>query len=144
MESDYSRAIEMITRGSEAFIQLYYKSLDENRSIIASFYEPASPIVYNGNPISGGEMLAQMYANMPVTTHEVGSFDCHPLAAGVNGQPSIALTVSGKVRIGADKAKRMCGYSESFILKPQMDGKFYISTSCYRLVHRPDDVDIEP
>ncbi|KAK9478815.1 hypothetical protein V1514DRAFT_329843 [Lipomyces japonicus] len=142
--ADLGNVLEVITRGSESFVRQYYNALDNNRTSISAFYEPNAPIVFNGNPLMGGQAYQDLYLKMPVTAHDYGSFDCHPLAAGHNGQPSIALTASGRVRIGTDKTKSPCGFSESFILRPQADGKFYVGTSCYRLVFKPDDVDIEP
>ncbi|KAK9456913.1 hypothetical protein V1511DRAFT_495660 [Dipodascopsis uninucleata] len=144
MASDLSQVIDLITRGAENFIRIYYDAIDNKRDGIKALFEPNASVVYNGNPLPGGEAVSQLYANMPVTHHDVGDFDCHPLAVGANGKPSVALTTSGRVRIGTDKTKGLCTFSESLVLRPQADGKYYVSSGCYRLVYKSEDVDIEP
>ncbi|KAK9317175.1 hypothetical protein V1522DRAFT_399588 [Lipomyces starkeyi] len=142
--SDIGKIIELISRGTENFISVYYRALDGHRENIPLLFEPNAPIVYNGNPLMGGEAYAELYSRMPPTVHDVTGYDCHPLAvAGANGQLSIALTTSGKVRIGSDRGKGLCGFSETFILRPQPDGKFRVGSCGYRLVYRAED-DLEP
>ncbi|KAK9465210.1 hypothetical protein V1512DRAFT_266581 [Lipomyces arxii] len=142
--SDSAQIIEMIARGSEAFKAVYYDALDNRRTSIAELIEPNAPIIYNGNPMVGGAQYAELYAKMPVTAHDVTGFDCHPLmTASPPGQIAIALTVSGKVRVGTDRSKGLCGFSESFVLRPQPDGKYRVGSLCYRLIFKVSQ-DLEP
>ena len=79
-------------------------------------------------------------SRFPSTTHEVQSFDCHPVDSGmlsgvsVPGEPpSVILIVSGAVRFGDEREKR--GFSESFLLKA--DGNvFYVANHVNRLIYK--------
>jgi len=77
----------------------------------------------------------------PSTTHEVHSFDCHPVdsgmlsGVGVPGEsPSMILVVSGAVKFGEEREKR--GFSESFLLKADGD-VFYVANHVNRLIYKP-------
>jgi NTF2-related export protein 1/2 len=77
----------------------------------------------------------------PPTSHEVHSFDCHPVDSGIFsggpnlGEPlSMILVVSGSLRFGDEREKR--GFSESFLLKA--DGEvFYVANHVNRLIYKP-------
>ncbi|KAK9452424.1 uncharacterized protein V1518DRAFT_411196 [Limtongia smithiae] len=143
--SDITQILDSVAQNAERFIGLYYRTLDTRRNNIASMFEPSAPIVYNGNPVVGGAAYAELYSQMPMTAHEVTGFDCHPLTAlGANGMPSIALTTSGKVRIGNDVKKNLCGFSESLILRPQGNGRYLVSTAGYRILYVHPEYNIEP
>ena len=46
---------------------------------VPKFYRSHSAISWNGNPIQGPEGLADLLKKMPATSHNVQSFDCHPV-----------------------------------------------------------------
>jgi len=109
--------------------------------MLARFYRPTSTILWNGNAFLGGDAYAEFLSRFPATTHEVNSFDCHPVdSAMLTGQPvpgeppSMILIVSGSVRFGDEREKR--GFCESFLLKA--DGEvFYVANHVNRLIYKP-------
>jgi NTF2-related export protein 1/2 len=128
-------------KGAEEFTQLYYKHLDTQRPTIPRFYRPTSTILWNGNAFVGGDAYADFISRFPSTTHEVHSFDCHPVDSGMLGgvpvpgeAPSMILTVSGSVRFGEEREKR--GFSESFLLKADGD-VFYVANHVNRMIYKP-------
>jgi len=131
--------------GAEEFTQLYYKHLDTQRAILSRFYRPTSTILWNGNAFLGGDAYAEFMSRFPPTTHEIHSFDCHPVNSGmlsggvsVPGEaPSMILVVSGAVRFGEEREKR--GFSESFLLKADGD-VFYVANHVNRFVYKPSGV----
>lgn len=48
---------------------------------------------------------------------------------------SIMLVVSGSVRFGDEREKR--GFSESFLLKAEEGGVFYVANHVNRLIYKP-------
>ncbi|KAK7206553.1 hypothetical protein BZA70DRAFT_274534 [Myxozyma melibiosi] len=137
--TEFSNMLDIINRGSETFIRKYYMALDSNRDAIVDLFEPTAPIVFNGNPMVGGSSLTELYKKMPVTTHDVTGHNCIPLAGGVNGLPSVVLTVEGKVRLGTDRSRGLHGFSETLVLRPQADGRFLVGSTGYRYVYKSDD-----
>ena len=126
--------------GAEEFTQLYYKHIDTQRAVLSRFYRPTSTILWNGNAFLGGDAYAEFMTRFPQTSHEVQSFDCHPIDSGmltgvsVPGEPpSMILTVSGSVRYGEEREKR--GFSESFLLKADGD-VFYVANHVNRLIYK--------
>lgn len=89
---------------------------------VPRFYRPDSNITWNGTPVSGTEELRQLLEAMPRSSHDVQSYDCHPIPgaslpllrispdsipplgssmAGLQSRPpSLLVTVSGTVRHG--------------------------------------------
>lgn len=49
----YKTIVDVTTKGAAAFVELFYKTLDTNRSVIHKFYRPSSRIIWNGNPYAG-------------------------------------------------------------------------------------------
>lgn len=49
----YKTIVDITTKGAGAFVDIFYKTLDTNRSVIHKFYRPSSRIVWNGNPHLG-------------------------------------------------------------------------------------------
>lgn len=49
----YKTIVDVTTKGAGAFIDIFYKTFDSNRTVIHKFYRPSSRIVWNGNPYAG-------------------------------------------------------------------------------------------
>ncbi|ODV91089.1 hypothetical protein CANCADRAFT_2806 [Tortispora caseinolytica NRRL Y-17796] len=113
----------------EPFIKSYYETLDKNRSNISVQFADDAHIVWNGNPLSGGVTLAQMYGTMPETRHELGSMDIHVHAN------SVIASVAGKVRVGSGRSSNLFGFHESLIIQNLNGLKFTSST--YRYIYKP-------
>jgi Nuclear transport factor 2 (NTF2) domain len=127
--------------GAESFSNLYYRNLDTQRQVLSSIYRPTSTILWNGNAFLGGDAYVEFIARFPTTTHEVHSFDCHPIHSGmlsgvsVPGEPPIMiLVVSGSVLFAGEREKR--GFSESFLLKSDGD-VFYVANQVGRFIYKP-------
>ena len=109
-------------------------------------------IVWNGNTISNPALLQKIFEEqMPQARHEVQGYDCQVLnphynPEGIQGQTSasgrdisILLTVTGMVKYGEPKAAEPQGFSENFVLIPDLSvgsgrPKWLIQSQNFRLV----------
>ncbi|KAL1858446.1 hypothetical protein Plec18167_006967 [Paecilomyces lecythidis] len=123
------------TDAATSFIQSFYTALKSDRTSIAAFYSPVtSTILFNGNVVSDGSAVQDIFVNqMPPTHYEVQSVDCQiinasfptPTAAGVKPASqrsvkdmSLLVIVSGYVRFGESQDLPQRGFSETFTLTP--------------------------
>lgn len=74
-------SIEISTRAADHFTRLYYSTYDSATRIddLPKFYRANSSLTWNGNPYQGSEGVQELMKGMPITKHEVQSFDCHPI-----------------------------------------------------------------
>jgi NTF2-related export protein 1/2 len=74
-------SIEIAVQAGTSFVQLYYAAYDADGRAedVPKFYRTHSAISWNGNPIQGPDGLADLLKKMPATSHNVQSFDCHPV-----------------------------------------------------------------
>ena len=74
-------SIEIATRAAEHFTRIYYAAYDSDTRLadLPHFYRPSSSLTWNGKPFQGIDGLKQLVLKMPMTKHEVQSFDCHPI-----------------------------------------------------------------
>lgn len=119
------------------FVETYYEALLSNRSTIASFYLPPVPsatpnrslplISYNGTVVHSGEDFQNAYESMPYTYYEIQSMNASiinpcldPTKARTKSDAerncSIAVQVSGFVRLNERKEGEVRGFAESFVL----------------------------
>ncbi|EMR09647.1 hypothetical protein PNEG_02230 [Pneumocystis murina B123] len=105
--SEYRNLIDVISKGAESFINIFFKCMDNNRDILHQFYRPFSTIVWNGNAFVGLS-YAEFVKRLPNSHHEVQSFDCHPIISSMNqdGTCTIILVVSGSVQYGNESQLR--------------------------------------
>lgn len=139
-------ATQFLTSEGESFYNQFFKALDDYRQNLFQFFRPDSAIVWCGNPIGGGDAFIQMYSQMPMTKHDVGDYNVHPLPNTNNaqGQLTLTLNVSGKVKFGTERGKDLHGFSAVFMLRREGSGQPVTVTSMsYRLVHRPEDATLE-
>jgi NTF2-related export protein 1/2 len=135
-------SIQIATRAAEQFTRLYYSTYDSATRVddLPKFYRDSSSLTWNGKPHQGIAGVKDIIQNMPPTSHEVHSFDCHPipgsdlpphpdivLTASLTGvqPPSLLVTVSGSVTHGRgpnQKSKNVDGqprvFSQTFMLVP--------------------------
>lgn len=113
-------SIEIATRAADHFTRIYYTTYDSNTRLadLPQFYRPSSSLTWNGKPFQGADGLRQLIEKMPVTKHDVQSFDCHPIpglcrlstkkswltARLGTSPPSLLITVSGNVTHGRGPA----------------------------------------
>ena len=74
-------SIEIATRAAEHFTRIYYAAYDSDTRLadLPHFYRPSSSLTWNGKPFQGIDGLKQLVLKMPMTKHDVQSFDCHPI-----------------------------------------------------------------
>ncbi|KAG0641079.1 hypothetical protein HOY80DRAFT_955977 [Tuber brumale] len=131
-------SIKASADGATKFIGSYYEAINTNtkRASLENFYHPNASIVWNGNPMTGGEAFARFYEHMPATHYDVKSYDSQPmLVPGTSGGPcNYMVIVSGSVKYGDSKEQR--GFSETFVLKPSATdpNQYVVATQGFRLV----------
>ncbi|PWY86113.1 NTF2-like protein [Aspergillus heteromorphus CBS 117.55] len=123
------------TDAATEFVQSFYPALENNRSSIASFYnQPTAMILFNGNAVTDGAAVQEIFVNQMSPTHyEVQSFDCQiinqgyptPTSTGTKlptettlKDMSILVLVSGYVRFGESRDLPQRGFSETILLVP--------------------------
>jgi len=147
--------IEIATRAADHFTRIYYTTYDSATRVddLPKFYRPSSSLTWNGKPYQGSKGVKELIENMPVTKHEVQSFDCHPIPG--SQPPSLLVTVSGNVQHGrgpagnpaATPAKSVEGHSrvfcQTFMLVPDPTApptktgevaKYYVNADAMRFV----------
>ncbi|AOW01536.1 nuclear pore RNA shuttling protein Mtr2 [Yarrowia lipolytica] len=132
---------------TESFLRQFFKALDDHRQNLPQFLRPDTAIVWNGTPIAGRDAFLGIYAQMPATvTHDMFGFDCH----GVNGGTIINAT--GRVRMTNERGKDPHGFSFTGMVRPdetqppsasQTSVPQYLVSFSYRIVHRPEDSQVE-
>ncbi|KAF9188824.1 NTF2- export protein 2 [Haplosporangium sp. Z 767] len=128
--------VDISSKGADAFVEVYYRVYDKQRAVLDRLYRDTSAILWNGNAFSGIKPFSEFYNKLPVTEHEVNSYDCHPLptqSADPNQAGSIIVNVSGTVKYGNESEVRL--FSQSFVLSPDpTSGSFYVWSDCFRFV----------
>ncbi|KAH9849196.1 NTF2-like protein [Lenzites betulinus] len=147
--------IVIATRAAENFTRLYYTTYDSPTRIsdLPNFYRPNSALTWNGRPFEGVEGVRELVSGIPVTKHEVQSFDCHPIPG--SQPPSLLVTASGTVIHGKGPAGNppktprnvVHGhprvFSQTFVLAPDPNApptksgevaKYYITADAFRFV----------
>jgi NTF2-related export protein 1/2 len=149
-----------IIPAATAFINHYYPALNTKRGILSSFYilpTPLAPqvadISLNGNLVSSPSELQILFeTQMPKAHYEAQSYDCQVLNPNYNigaidadlapdttgRKMSLLLVVSGYVKYGEAREAKMRGFTENFILVPNMDRaaerKWLIQSQNFRML----------
>lgn len=155
--------VKTSTEASTAFVRDYYHALRSSRNTISTFYIPPSSmpggkplptIIFNGRVLQNGASVQEMFENeLPPTTYETQSIDCHilnpryaPQGAPVSRSPASTMTllvaVSGTVRFGEARNDTDRQFNETFVLVPNNDRgsrgqrpkDFLIESQNFRLV----------
>ncbi|KAG6919028.1 hypothetical protein DXG01_009738 [Tephrocybe rancida] len=147
--------VEIATRAAENFTRIYYKAYDSNNRLndLPQFYRQSSSLVWNGKPFQGATGIRELLEKMPVTKHDIQSFDCHPIPG--TSPPSLLVSVSGSVTHGqgpsgnpAHTAPRTPEghprvFHQTFMLVPDSNtpatkpgelAKYYVSADAIRFV----------
>ena len=74
-------SIDTVIRAADTFVRIYYTAYDSYNRMrdLPNFYRPSSSITWNGNTKTGVDGLKELITNMPPTSHNMQSFDCHPV-----------------------------------------------------------------
>ncbi|RUS20463.1 hypothetical protein BC937DRAFT_95164 [Endogone sp. FLAS-F59071] len=125
---DTKALVDVSTKGADSFVELFYKLYDNQRELLSRFYRDSSAILWNGNAYSGVAPFAEFCKKLPTTSHEIHTFDCHPLLATMNsqGSTSILVNVNGTVKYGDEQQSRQ--FNQTFILAPDIEkvGNYYV------------------
>ncbi|EMD42248.1 hypothetical protein CERSUDRAFT_110774 [Gelatoporia subvermispora B] len=147
--------IEIATRAADHFTRLYYATYDSATRVddLPKLYRPSSALVWNGKPFQGSDGVRKLLSGMPITKHDVQSFDCHPIPG--SQPPSLMVIVSGTVVHGKGPTgnppntpvKSIDGqprvFSQTFMLVPDPNApptttgevaKYYVSADAMRFV----------
>lgn len=75
------RRVGIANKAAERFTHQYYTVYDSPNRVddLPKFYRPTSAISWNGNPLQGAEGVRKLIEGMPVTSHEIQSYDCHAI-----------------------------------------------------------------
>ncbi|KAF8518603.1 NTF2-like protein [Gautieria morchelliformis] len=147
MTSLTSSDVEIANRGADEFLRVFYATYDSAQRAegVTKFYRDTSCLTYNGTAVTGPTAIRDLLERLPVTKHEVQSYDCHPIPT--TSPPALLITVSGLVTHGqpsagggetktappsrnVDNQPRV--FSQTFILM-KME-KYYISADNFRFV----------
>ncbi|KAH9948229.1 NTF2-like protein [Amylocystis lapponica] len=147
--------IEIATRAADQFTRLYYSTYDSSTRTddLPNFYRPTSAVTWNGKAFHGSEGVRKLINGMPISRHEVQSFDCHPIPG--SQPPSLLVTVSGQVTHGrgpsgnppGTPAKTIDGhprvFTQTFMLVPDSNApptkagevaKYFVNADAMRFV----------
>lgn len=138
-ETDYTR---VATETAEHFIDSYYNALNGVRKQISSFYIPTTTVAngrglphisFNGELVQDASVFQDTFEKqMPFTYFEPQSVNAQVLNPVLNSgdnktkkdaerNMSIAVQVSGYVRLVERKDGPMRGFSDSFVLVPNKE-----------------------
>ena len=138
-ETDYTR---VATETAEKFIDHYYTALNGSRNQIKTFYVPSTTLAsgrglphlsYNGELVQDAAAFQETFEKqMPYTYYEAQSVNAHVLnpvlvpsesksIKDAERNLSIAVQVSGYVRLIERKEGPMRGFSDSFVLVPNSE-----------------------
>lgn len=116
---------------AKKFVQLYYKTYDENRKEVHTLYMPQAVIVWNGRVFQGVQTMLDTLLNaMPATVHHIQSIDTQSIKE--TGQ--ILITVTARICF-AGKLNHLI--HQQFTLtqdQTKQAGLFLISADCLRFV----------
>ncbi|KAF8586258.1 NTF2-like protein [Ramaria rubella] len=149
MTSLTSSDVEIANRGADEFLRVYYATYDSAQRVegLPKFYHDTSYLTYNGTMVTGPGAIKELLERLPVTKHEVQSYDCHPIAT--TSPPALLITVSGLVTHGQGGASTSGAetktvpssrnvdvqprvFSQTFILMKKE--KYYVSADHFRFV----------
>lgn len=137
-ETDYTK---VSTDAAEHFVDLYYSALDGHRNQITTYYVPRTDsengrglpsISYNGELTTDSAAFQERWdKQMPRTHFEVQSVNVHVMnasmtpAAGKSKKDlernmSLIVQISGSVRLGERREGPLRGFSDSFVLVPNL------------------------
>jgi NTF2-related export protein 1/2 len=74
-------SVEIANRGADEFLRVYYATYDSAQRAegVTKFYRDTSCLTYNGTAVTGPTAIRELLERLPVTKHEVQSYDCHSI-----------------------------------------------------------------
>lgn len=74
-------SVEIANRGADEFLRVYYATYDSAQRAegMPKFYRETSHLSFNGTAVTGPEGIKSLLEQIPLSKHEVQSYDCHPI-----------------------------------------------------------------
>ncbi|CAK7351017.1 unnamed protein product [Dovyalis caffra] len=113
----------------KAFVDHYYNLFDNDRSSLASLYQPTSMLTFEGQKTFGVTDISCKLNNLPFEKckHIISTVDSQPSAFG----GGIVVLVSGSLQLPAEE--HPLRFSQMFHLIPTQDGFFFVQNDFFRL-----------
>ncbi|KAJ0960161.1 hypothetical protein J5N97_020532 [Dioscorea zingiberensis] len=113
---------------AKQFVEYYYNTFDTNRAGLASLYQDASMLTFEGTKTQGAAPIAAKLAGLPFQQchHSISTIDCQP--SGPSG--GILVFVSGTLQLAGEQ--HALKFSQMFHLMPNQGG-FYVLNDIFRL-----------
>jgi NTF2-related export protein 1/2 len=109
-----TQVFDVASRAADKFITTYYKSIDQQRHLLEKLYGQQSILLWNGNPYSSSSQIVLFLQSLPITEHEILSYDSQPIILQQN--MDIVVQVYGVVIYNTKDRK---GFSQTFVLTKQ-------------------------
>lgn len=106
-----SSRIQLIDRGTDEFIEKYYKTFDSVRHFIMNFYSEQAKLLWNGNPIPSDQLNA-FFSQTPSSQHTIDSYDAQPMS-----EDTFLVHSNGQVVYGTGEIQRL--FAHTFILRQE-------------------------
>ncbi|XVE87835.1 hypothetical protein DITRI_Ditri19aG0019800 [Diplodiscus trichospermus] len=122
---------EQIDLVGKAFVDHYYHLFDNDRTALASLYQPSSMLTFEGQKIQGVEDITATLNQLP--------FDqCRHVISTIDSQPSsfsgaIVVFVSGSIQLPGEE--HQLRFSQMFHLVPLLQGNLFVENDIFRLVY---------
>lgn len=118
---------------AEAFVKVYYETMDKRRHGMADLYLDTGILVWNGNSSSGKEAIQKYLSDLPPSEHLTLTLDAQPVTGEeVGSQPTVLITVSGRVKYNPESTRvTRIPFFQNFLLTCQA-GIWYIVSDTVR------------
>ncbi|XP_033631601.1 NTF2-related export protein 2-like [Asterias rubens] len=128
---DIKSQLEQATLAGKEFHKLFYEKFDKRRNLLNKLYMDTATMVWNGNPLEGGEAIIKFLDQLPTSEHTIDSLDCQPIPAAITqGQTTVMVIVGGWVKFEGNK--RNFQFTENFMLTRTQAGVWKIASDCFR------------
>lgn len=114
---------------AKAFVDHYYSTFDTNRAGLASLYQDASMLTFEGQKFLGAQNITAKLTSLPFQQcqHHITTVDCQP--SGPAG--GMVVFVSGNLQLAGEQ--HALKFSQMFHLIPTPQGSFYVLNDIFRL-----------
>ncbi|KAF7819413.1 nuclear transport factor 2 [Senna tora] len=87
---------------AKAFVEHYYSTFDTNRAALASLYQDASMLTFEGQKILGTQSIVAKLTSLPFDQckHSIATVDCQPSNPA---SPAMLVFVSGNLQLAGEQ-----------------------------------------
>ncbi|GKV38216.1 hypothetical protein SLE2022_392900 [Rubroshorea leprosula] len=118
---------EQVDLVGNTFVDHYYHLFDNDRSSLASLYQPSSMLTFEGQKILGVDDISAKLNQLPFDQcrHIISTIDSQSSAGG------IVVFVSGSLQLPEEE--HHLRFSQMFHLIPTLQGSFFVQNDIFRL-----------